>query len=360
MSSFIETVVSCMPVEEKAVAIFGKNTPAGRQVGSTALLQLLRSPQNLIGMRIENLIMSSAQGKKNAVKIMTTKPYCFTVCPTDFSCNPTFSPITPAVNYFEWQIETLYTPCVDGVQNSALKFAVQDWEEYCKIEDGMFLAEQITQFDDRFAKEFDKIVMQSLFNSVNAGNIKTIPVVLSNALTAQTVINSDLYLNLFNITQEAGYSLEDYFIIGGTKVNQIASKLGIVTYSIQGGAVGNNTTNLPPMYYDSNFDAVFGSNAFLMIPKGAFQLVTYQAYSGGLNRWDLEKEKYGTKAIPLANSSVLPVDYQWKLDTGCTVIQYMPSVYMELVSAIPGTCTDPTQNGVFLIKDCNTNPLPIC
>jgi hypothetical protein len=114
------------------------------------------------------------------------------------------------------------------------------------------------------------------------------------------------------------------------------------------------------MYYNRNFDATFGANALVLIPKGAFQLVDWIQYVGS-KAFNGEKEILFNKNVPVGNGAFQQIDFEWKWDPKCSKYEYFPSVYMELVKAIGGGCgLDDNQDGIFIIKDCSAVTLPTC
>ena len=346
----------CVPKTGYAFEYFGKNTPEGRENDSTSLLQFLLSNENTQGVRKLSDDIIGVPGKTRGVKIMAPQPTCFSVCPTEYNCLAIRTPYTPAMDVFEYNIDSRFTPCEAGLNEQSLKITASTFAQYCEIDNGEAFKEYMIKYDMRFVKELDKVFVNLLLQNITEAP-KTFPILANNTTTGQRVINDELPLFISETIADAKMDIADYVIFGGQMVNMFKLKYGVGTTSAEGSVIANSP--LPPLYYDRNFDTTFGKNSFVLIPKKAFQMVIWSQYVGSREAL-LEKEAYSTKMLPLGNNSFLPIDWLWKWDPECSSYEYQPSIFAELVKGIPGNCTDPDADGIFIIKDCNTAVLPVC
>lgn len=346
----------CIPKTGYAVEFFGKNQPLGRENDSTSFLQFLLSQTNLQGLRKLSDDIIGVPGKTRGVKILSPQPMCFSVCANEYNCLTERTPYTPPISVFEYNIDSRFTPCDGNGDEQALKITASDYAQFCDIDNGLYFKDLIIDYDMRFVKELDKQIVNLLATNITS-DPKTFPILTNNTTTGQRVINDEVLLFITELVTDAKMDISDYVIFGGQIVNLFKAKFGIQTLSTEG--VTTVAPGMPPMYYNRNFDAVFGKNSFVLLPKKAFQLVNWKQYVGSREAL-LEKEAYSTKMLPLGNGSFLEVDWLWKWDPECSAYEYMPSVFLELVKSLPGNCEDPDVDGIFIISDCNTSLMQTC
>ncbi len=346
----------CIPTTAEAYEYFGKNTPIGRENDGTALLQFLKSNINMRGLRDLSDDIIGVPGKTRGVKIWHRTPFCFSVCASPFNCLETPTPFTPPISVFEYEIESRYTPC-DGAGNPMeLYMDSTEYALYCSLEDATEFNNRILDFDTKLVKEFNKTLVNLLFANVTNTPV-TYPIITNNTITGQRVINDELLVWLHELVSTAKMNLEDYVIFGGKMVNLLKLKYNKKTMSSEGAEYV--VDGLPAMYYERNFDAVFGTNALLLLPIGAFQLVQWKQYVGSKMFKD-ERTILMNKTVQLGNGATQDIDFVWEYDPKCSKYKYFPSLYAELVKAISGNCVDANQDGIFIVKDCNTSIIPTC
>jgi hypothetical protein len=344
----------CLAETGFLVDYFGKNTPLGRDTGSTGFLQFLLSNMNRNGFRqLSDIVKSGVVGKKRGFRLIGHSPMCWSVCATEFTCNDQPTPYTSAINYYEGSIDTRYTPCDANGDPMALTMTEAEMLQYCEIDNGQFFLDMQAKYDLRFAQELDKIFLQGLLSS---STVKTLPFFLKNANTQMLELNSGWELLMADAISSVGLIPSDYVLVGGLFAKALQTRMGYTTMSTEGLI---ETRGTYPLYYDRNVDAVFGKNAFLAIPKGAVQLAIFNENEGD-NSFSDSRFMRQRKAIPIGNGEGIPVDYYWEKDPKCNKIEYLPSVYAEMITAVPGSCANGTDNGIFVFQDCNSDILGAC
>lgn len=337
---------ACFPRIADVMDVFGKNAPFGRDHESVGVLNFLLSQANTAGFtRVRDLIQSGKDGKTVKITLRSPQPYCFSVMANPYSCNEEATPFTPATQYFDYELSSRWVPKASDGKPQELKIAYADYVQNCELEHTEVFRNEIINYDNRFVKMLNKELMSAMFNSIDATQaLKNIPLTVSNANTGQSVVNDEWFVFLTRIVEEAGMNIEDYVMLGGLFIKKLEAK-GV---DIQ-----------LPYFYDRNFDSVFGAS-FLLMPKGSFQFVDYNFYEGARAQ-NTELFIAGTKVLPLnEGGSSITLDYRWEYEPKCESYVYMPSKYAELIKAIPGSCLDEDTDGIFLIKDCNNAPVPVC
>lgn len=346
----------CIPTTGKLVEYFGKNTPEGRENDGLGLLQFLKSQTNTQGTKRLSDSVKGVPGKKRGVKMWYTKPICYSICASPFNCLYEPTPYSSPIDVVEYDIESRYTPCDGNGQPMELMLDSAQYQQYCDLDDKSFFEDLIIGYDMRFMKEVNRVLVEMLLTMVTSAP-KIYPMITKNQLTGQRAINDELSIWLKELANEGKIDYSEYVIFGGQMVNLIAHKYGLKTSTTEGNQYAIN--DLPPLYYDRNFDTVFGKNSFVMLPKKAFQFVDWVQYEGS-KAFKGEKEIYFTKNIPLGNGSFQTVDWTWEWDPKCSKWKYMPSLFAELVKSVEGTCSDDTTDGIFIVKDCNMILIPTC
>lgn len=339
MSTSISTTPLCIPSLLDYEAVWGENnSPNGRFLFNYGTLKMLNSPIFTNGARkISDDVMGIA-GKKRGVKMMFQDATCVAVCVQDYDCTKVKEYYSPSLRVQEFDLETRYTPCIDG-DEAGLKVSKSEFEQWCQVSEAELAKETIMRFDTKVLDAIDKSLVTLLSTYINAGNVVNAPIVTFNTTTSQMQLNSQWELMLESQVNAAGYAIEDMVILAGQFAKLIDGKTNI------------------PVFYDRYVDTVLANvNSFIAIPKGSFQLVTWlQNKSVGYPSTPIFER--ATKAIPLGDGTFVEFDYKWEWDTNCDQFVYEPSLWAELVSAVPGTCTSLTQNGVFKFVNC-TNIIP--
>jgi hypothetical protein len=336
---------------------FGKNVPEGRDVGSLAFLQWLLSSENTAGVRKLSDDIVGVPGKKRGVRMQFTQPTCVQVCTTQWNCLDPKEPISPAISFAEFEILSEYHVCDSAGKPAALKFDESQWAQYCELNDEAFLQEQFAAFDMSMFKALDKTMVELLRTLIPASREYTFPFLRENSTTGFKQLSDEWLLWISQKLADEGYDIMDVVIFGGKMIQTIKHKYKIATASTEGFNLSSTSGDMPNMYYDRNFDAVFGQNALVIIPKNSLQLVTWNKYVGA-KAFRGETAINATKIMPLGNGVSVEFDYQWRRDIECPAYEYFPSLYAELVKALPGSCTNPLAEGLMVVKDCGDNALP--
>lgn len=338
---------------------FGRNVPEGRDLGQLAFLQFLTSSINTAGLKRLSDDIKGVPGKKHGVKLMFNTPMCVKVCSTEWNCLDPKCPISPAIQFADFEILTKYHVCCDDDTPAALTFDEAEWKQYCELDDATFMADKFAEFDMKMLQAIDKTMVELLRTMIPASKEFTLPFFKTNTATGVKALTDEWLFWISEKVADEGMDISNFVIFGGRFIRAIQQKFKVSTASQEGVDVTKLQGDLPMMYYDRNFDAVFGTNTFVLIPKQALQLVTWNEYVPGKDfRGELAIN--ATKLAPLGNGSSLPFDYQWRRDIECPKYSYFPSLWAELVKAIPGSCTNPDADGFFIFKDCSPLEVPAC
>jgi hypothetical protein len=347
----------CIPMTADLQDFFGKNTPMGRESNSIAFLQWLKSAENTSGVRQFTNDLRAAMGKKRTIQLMFEQPMCLTVCTADFACDDVPGEIKPAIQFLDVNIDTRYFTCDANGDPIALTFEVAEFEQYCNLDDESFLRNKFSEFDYAFLRALDKELVQ-LF-SANIPSTAEVQMPFLRTVNGVRVLVDEFMLWIDQKISDVGMNMNDYVFFGGQFIKTLQYKFKVATASQEGFDVTKQLIDMPNLYYDRNFDSAFGANAFVAIPKKAVQLVTW-VQNKGLSAFQGETQIKFTKTAPLGNGSSLEFDYDWKREVDCPKFTYFPSLYMELVKAIPGGCLDSESDGIFIFKDCSENLIPEC
>jgi hypothetical protein len=144
-----------------------------------------------------------------------------------------------------------------------------------------------------------------------------------------------------------------FALIGGQRVNMLASFKGWQGLNAMGVDLNNINEEIPFIYYDRNFDSSFGNTSdFIQIAPGAAQLVTWNRYRGEKRRAVTDLYTHGTFIDPATG---IEVDFKWRYDENCEKWVYEPFLYAELAVNIAGGCGDDLEgvNGIIRISDCS-------
>jgi hypothetical protein len=357
--TYPSTFSGCAPKTAFLSDYFGKQVPENRDLGSLAFLQWLLSSENRSGVRQLSDDILGVPGKKRGVKMQFTQPLCVSVCSTVWNCADPKAPLSPAIAFADFDIQSQYHVCTPGGAPASLKFTSSEWAQYCELNDEQFIQDQFSKFDMAFFKALDKTMVELLRTLVPAANDVTFPFLRTNTTTGNSVLADEWLLWITEKLSDEGTDIMDVVLFGGRMVNTIKHKYKVSTASSEGFNLGATRGDIPNLYYDRNFDSVFGANTLIAIPKNALQLVIFNEYVGG-KRHIGELAINSTKTMPLGNGSSITFDYQWRKDIECLAYEYFPSIWMELVKTIPGGCAGATADGFIVFKDCTPNALPAC
>ena len=339
----------CVPVTKDYVQLFGEeNSPRGRKIKNTGFLSMLLDSTFNKSRMISDYI-TGVPGKRRGVKTLFKQPMCFTICATDFDCREERETYSSVLKVAELDVDTRYTPCKTvGQVTSPMEFKLtsQELATYCDIEDAEFVKEEIIDYDVEFVNQLDKTIFTIAEGYVKPANRLNRAIVIKNPLTAQYTLNAQWELMIDSALTDAGLNSDDSVIIGG-----------LVVKMMQG--MGANSKF--KMYYDVNADAILGKYSFMIIPRGALQLVTWNDFVGSRRFISSDNlMEQSVKLVPLADGGSLNIDYFWKYDPACGEFAYMPQIYAELIKAVDGNCVSANQDGLFIFSNCTDDLIETC
>lgn len=351
------SLCGCVPLQSTLDNYWSlQNTPGGRDTGSTSFLQFLQSTENNRNRsRLSESIATSA-GKKRPVTMLYDSPVCVSVCLKTGGCASVPTPTNAKTNCITFDVQEQWTTCDGGGLDTALNFDRATFKNFCEREDGAYMQRQFAMYDMQFFKGLDKsmvTMLQGISAAQPAANIiPAFPILTAPSSTGWQSINPIFFQYIDELFQDAGMAGTEYVILGGKMVSRITGILKVASASQEGFDVNNLANGMPKMFYDRNFDAIYGSNAVVVLPLGALQLVNYVDNQGEKSFED-ERLIQKFKTMNLGNGTDLAFDYKWKYDPECGIYSYQPYTYMELVKSVCGGCgVDTDQCGIFTITNC--------
>jgi len=352
-------VATCMPVLANYKDFFGKNYPQGTDKGDTSTLQMLKSRDNTAGLKQLSDFVTGVPGKKRGVRMQYREPVCAEVCSTQFTCKESRYEVSTGLKVIDYNIESRWHPCkTEGGITKPLEIVLKNTEfaQYCMTDNVEEFKEMQMESDLNFLQQMDLKVLQTIHSKVLPANTK-VKSFFAASTSGQNVLRDEWLIEVMATLQADGKKLDDYFMLGGMFLQYLKLKYtGFMTSSTQGGTFAG--VNLPSTYFDVNFDAIFGNaNSFLLVPKGAFQLVQWIE-----NEVPFRDERYmsGTRLVPIGNGYNMRVDFEWKYDPECKDYKYMPYSYMEVPLAYSQNCANNKENNIYLFQNCNSVGLPDC
>jgi hypothetical protein len=355
-------ICTCLPKQVDYNSYFAKHNPENSDTGQTGFLQFLNSATNNTGARKISDEIAGVPGKTRTVRFQYNKPVCIQVCKSTSNCGPLGAGTINPIECVDYSLPAEnFKPCAP---NDVLELTADAMAGYCNINDPDFFKEMVMKRDDLFVKQLDAALVKMLKTDlIPATSVVTLPFHVTNSTTNQTTLNEDVF---FWISEEMAKQaiFGDYVLFGGTMINRIKHKLKVATASTIGVDVRAIAGQIPPLYYDKNFDAEFGTNAVVAIPYNVLQFITWTENRGHRAFSGDGKLIKSVRGFQLGNGSTLEYDYQWEFEPHCGNYRYQPSSYMDLVKAICGGCLDvpaaQADCGLKVFKDCTPLVLPVC
>ena len=356
---------ACKALQAKLIDYYAQNAAEFRTLGSVGLLKWLRSPQNTRGFR--QIDVESIPGKKRAIAMLVDNPFCFDVCSlAGVTCETTRVESTNPSQEVVFELTSdPYRVCSDGASGGepvTLNFDADDLMKYCMDDDTTYITRQIARYNKRFIESLDKRVTEMLVTKVGTTSTGAAEQELNffntNSTTNQSNLNAAAIFFLNQTWKNAGNDMQ-FAMIGGERVNMIAAFKNWQGLNDMGVNLNDINEQIPFIYYDRNFDGVFGNNTdFLQIAPGAAQLVTWNRYRGEKRKEVTNLYTHGTFVDPATG---IEVDFRWNYDERCERWVYEPFVHVELAVNIAGGCgIDVPQadlsgvNGIIKVHDCST------
>jgi hypothetical protein len=349
---------ACKALQAKLIEFYGSNAAEFRTLGSIGLLKWLRSPQNTRGFR--QIDVESIPGKKRAIAMLVDNPFCFDVCSLAADCNTTRVESTNPSQEVVFDLTSdPYRVCDgegSGAQPVQLMFDEDDLMKYCLDTDTSYITRQIARFNKRFIESLDQRITEIIISKIGTTStgaaIQDLKFFTTNSDTGQSNLNAAAVFFLNQYWKDAANDGQ-FALIGGQRVNMIASFKGWQGLNAMGVDLNNINEEIPYIYYDRNFDSSFGNlTDFIQIAPGAAQLVTWNRYRGEKRRAVTDLYTHGTFIDPATG---IEVDFKWRYDENCEKWVYEPFLYAELAVNIAGGCGDDLEgvNGIIRVSDCS-------
>jgi hypothetical protein len=350
---------ACIPKQSFLTEHFGKNTPLNRDTGDYGVLQALRSPANTAGVTDLTSEMVGSNMKRQTVRLLFKRATCYTICQINFNCATDPVQLKPQLAIEDYSIDKRYTLCDGAGVEQALTFDTIEYQRYCQIDDGKLLQEQIADADMGLFKRLNDVFASLINTYVPLTQALDTKMTVFNATSNSTLINPNLKFYIDQLRRNAGVADIEYMILGGSKVKQLESILGIQSASTEGFDLSKQGS-LGPMYYSKSWDAI-SPEAIYIIPVSTFQLVTWCEFKG-FQKAITELHIDNTKLFPIGNGMSIEFDYRSMYDPKCKVREYTPSIHAELLATLPGGCniTNPTLLPIWKLTDCTAIPTLVC
>jgi hypothetical protein len=356
---------ACKALEAKLIEFYGQNAAEFRTLGSVGLLKWLRSPQNTRGFR--QIDVESIPGKKRAIAMLVDNPFCFEVCSlSGVDCNTTRVESTNPSQEVVFDLTSdPYRVCdsqESGASPVTLNFDADDLMKYCLQDNTTYITRQIARYNKRFIESLDNRVAEIF--ATHAGTTYTgaaeqeLMFFNTNSTTNQSNLNAAAVFFLNQTWKNAGNDGQ-FALIGGERVNMIAAFKGWQGLNSMGVDLNNIDEQIPYIYYDRNFDGIFGNvTDFFQVAPGSAQLVTWNRYRGEKRKEVTNLYTHGTFIDPATG---IEVDFRWNYDERCEKWVYEPFLHAELAVNIAGGCDNNIAgvdisgvNGIVKVHDCST------
>lgn len=356
---------ACKALQAKLIDFYGQNAAEFRTLGSVGLLKWLRSPQNTRGFR--QIDVESIPGKKRAIAMLVDNPFCFEVCSlSGVDCHTTRVESTnPSQEVVFELLSDPYRVCSSqesGADPVTLNFDADDLMKYCMDDDTTYITRQIARYNKRFIESLDNRIAEVFITKIGTTATGAAEQDLNffnyNSTTTQANLNAVAVFYLNQLWKNAGND-GNFALLGGERVNLLAAFKGWQGLNDMGVDLNNLNELMPYIYYDRNFDSVFGNTTdFVQIAPGAAQLVTWNRFRGEKRKEVTNLYTHGTFIDPATG---IEVDFTWRYDERCERWEYEPFVHVELAVNLPGGCNNNLAgvnlagvNGIIKIHDCAT------
>lgn len=354
---------ACKALQADYIDFFGKNSPAFKTGGSTALIKYLLSPQNTSGFKKID-VSSGVPGKLRPVAFLIDNPYCFDVCNPAVTCETTRQVISNPSQETVFDLTgNAFRVCDGNGAPVKLQFTRADMAKYCTTDDLSYIQRHIMRYLMRFEEQLDKKLAQLLAVGVGTdakgSSLVRMPFFVKNNTTNTSALNADAFWKL-------GQNFEDiqgngqFAMIGGQIVNKIVSFQKWAGLNQAGIDLSKIDDTNPYSYYDKNMDSILGENGFIQLSPGAVQLVSYNENAGP---YKTEVTGLYSNGSIMSPSTGLQIDWDWRYDYECKAWTFEAYLHLELAINIAGGCGDlATTNGLISYEDCSdtlvTPPCP--
>jgi hypothetical protein len=360
---------ACQNLQTDLVNFYQQNAPQFRTLGQTSFLRWLLSPQNTSGF--ERINVESIPGKKRGVAFRTETPFCYSLCNVANPCND------PDTQFIEVEDEQIvfdltgpeFRHCDDQGRPVKLRFNEEELMKYCLDDDTTWIRNKIIRYLMRFEEALDKALAMIIETQVGTNHtgaaITDVPIFTTgtNFNPAMVALNPEAQWYIQHLFTEIG--LDGQFgLIGGTIISKLAQYTKWAALNDAGVDMSKVDAMNPYLFYNRNFNEIFGERDMLLAAPGATQLVTWNKYKGEKRRSVTDLYTKATVTLPRTG---LEVDFKYFYDYDCEVWVYEAFLHAELATVPPGGCAGivgydlSDVNGLIRIHDCGAQPLvPEC
>jgi hypothetical protein len=360
----------CQKLQADLIDFYKQNAAQYRTLGDTSFLKWLLSPQNTAGFR--KIEVESIPGKKRGVAFAVDTAYCLSLCGLNVACDAAnIQYVDPATQEIVFDLTNApWRHCDSQGRPVKLRFTEEDLMKYCTREDTGWIKNQILRYLFEFEEALDKAISTALNGEIgtNASGaaITNIPLFVQSTQFAPpiSVLNAEAQWYINQVFSDIGLD-GNYALIGGTITSKIAQFMKWVGLNEAGVDMSKAPNNQPYLFYNRNFNAIYGQSDMIMMSPGAAQLVTWNRYKGEKRRQVTDLYTKATVTLPRTG---LEVDFKFFYDYSCEIWVYEAFLHAELATVPPGGCSDALNgidvsgvNGIVRIHDCGSVPLiPPC
>jgi hypothetical protein len=357
---------ACRSLQGKLVTYFGKNIPSRRTLGDTSYIKWLLSPQNTNGFRKISNDIEGVPGKKRGVAFRVDAPFCFNVCAINTTCETEYQTVTSLDQEIVFDLSNApFRHCDAEGEPVKLRFTESELERFCTETDQSYITDKISMYLLSWEQALDK-ALATLLNGEIGTN--AVPEAITNLpfFTASNQFNP----NMAALNPEALWALEQIYrnmgndgqfaLIGGDVVSKIAAYKKWATWNAAGLDLSKADPSNPFMFYNRNFNTIYGQKDMILFTPGAQQLVTWNKYKGEKQRSVTNLYSKGTIVLPTTG---LEVDWKWWYDYDCEVWTFEAFLHAELATVPAGGCGANVAgvNGIIRVHDCGTPAtIPVC
>lgn len=357
---------ACQKIQVELFDYYRQNIPALRTLGSTEFIKWLLSPQNTAGF--ERINVESIPGKKRAVAFRMEQPMCFTLCRGTLGCEDEPAVFEPEDDEIVFDLtEDPFRHCSgeDNDESTVLQFDEETLMKYCKDDDTTWIKNKIFRYLLRFEEALNAALAAELEVEIgrNGKNeaLTNLPIFtqFNQFAPNMAALNPEAFSYLRQLYSDMGLSGQ-FGLIGGSVVNKMADLKGWTTMNAAGIDMSKVDNLKPYIFYDRDFEGVYGEKDMVLLAPGATQLVTWNKYKGEKRR---SITNLYTKSTVILPRTGLEVDYKWYYDYKCEKWTFEAFLHARLATVVKGGCGAnlANVNGIIRIHDCSLIPIiPEC
>jgi hypothetical protein len=287
---------------------------------------------------------------------------------TPFNCGATVQKIEVGPQYTDYDLPAHpYVPTVNGTNPMVRTWDWRQWTSLCITNQTEFFQRQVAKDLELIDEQVNKLVIGLLpanYGTFGSGHATpyNLPLFVPNTISSISSPNPNVYTDLEMELLESRIT-DRAMLLGGTNWKRYSNMMGYSGTSFFGLDASKQTTDMIDLVHDYDINSILsgGAGAAVIVPYKTMQVVQYREYEGEGRYVDMQQHKKFTVMTPAG----LWVDMTWDLNLAnrCNEVEVSYSVYLDVVSALPGGCNLPAGcNGIMPFVDCSAGasiPCPV-